>query len=417
MERSQLTIDELIIETMEALISAGLKSTSGWGSYQRYYKTISKFFHQSGVTQYDADTITAYLKMVDERYERQEITYQYYLNLHHVAKVLVDYASEDVIISTRRPNGTKFRLCERYEAILADYLKSQAFHPNTSDDIEWAIRRFFYYLEQIGHFSLHTVKEEHIRRFIISMSQQMTDGSLKNVLSYLNEFSAFLHKEGLCDVNYIPLFSAKIRREYKIRSYLTDDELRRILAQIDTSTIRGKRDMAMIRLGITTGLRAVDIINLRLCDIDWMKGEIKLIQSKTGASVALPLLPEAGEAIKEYILSGRPESPSDFIFLTTKYPVRKLADGTSLGYVFEKYEQLAGIRRAAFDGKGFHALRRTVARKMVISGVPITTISQILGHLELDSAKQYLSFDSANLKLCALDFSGIEMEGGALFHE
>ena len=59
MERSQQIIDELIIETMEALISAGLKSTSVWGSYQRYYKTISKFFHQSSVTQYDTDTITA----------------------------------------------------------------------------------------------------------------------------------------------------------------------------------------------------------------------------------------------------------------------------------------------------------------------------------------------------------------------
>lgn len=89
-----------------------------------------------------------------------------------------------------------------------------------------------------------------------------------------------------------------------------------------------------------------------------------------------------------------------------------MAEGTSLGYVFEKYQRQAGIVRTPFDGKGFHSLRRMVATKMIVSGVPVTTISQVLGHAKIDSAKQYLSFDTEHLKQCALGLEGIEISGG-----
>ena len=71
---------------------------------------------------------------------------------------------------------------------------------------------------------------------------------------------------------------------------------------------------------------------MKLKDIDWLRGEIRLVQRKTLIPVILPLMPEAGEAIKEYILFARPESDSDYIFLTTKYPIRKFTDDTTFGY-------------------------------------------------------------------------------------
>ena len=65
-----------------------------------------------------------------------------------------------------------------------------------------------------------------------------------------------------------------------IQSYVTDEELERILGVIDTETETGKRNRAIILVGATTGLRAIDIIRMKLTDIDWRKGEIKLVQSK-----------------------------------------------------------------------------------------------------------------------------------------
>lgn len=73
---------------------------------------------------------------------------------------------------------------------------------------------------------------------------------------------------------------------------------------------------------------------------------------------------------------------------------------------------MAGIKRQPFDGKGFHSLRRRIATKMVIAGVPVTTVSQVLGQMKMDSAKQYLVFDTENLRECAISLAGIEVAGG-----
>lgn len=162
--------------------------------------------------------------------------------------------------------------------------------------------------------------------------------------------------------------------------------------------------------GATTGLRAVDIARLKLTDIDWIRGEIHVMQSKTGGMLYLPLLPEAGESIKDYILNGRPDSDAPEIFLREKAPFVPMASGVGIGYMFDCYCKKAGIDRKPFDGKGFHGLRRRLARNMLVSGTPVTTIAQVLGHQNLDTAKQYLSLDSQNLKTCALDFSCVPLE-------
>ena len=170
--------------------------------------------------------------------------------------------------------------------------------------------------------------------------------------------------------------------------------------------------MAMILLGVSTGMRAADIVNLKLHDIDWLNGELHLVQNKTSNPVVLPLMRNVGEALKDYILNARPDISSEYVFLTTRFPIRKLSEGTSLAFIFEKYEEMAGIERKPFDGKGFHSLRRRIATKMVIAGVPVTTVSQVLGQMKMDSAKQYLSFNTENLRECAISLDGIEIDGG-----
>lgn len=81
--------------------------------------------------------------------------------------------------------------------------------------------------------------------------------------------------------------------------------------------------------------------------------------------------------------------------------------------MYRKYVQAvpeeSGHCRHAFDGKGFHGLRRRLAKKLLVTGTPLTTIAQILGHDDLKSSRQYLSLDTGNLKECALDFRGIPL--------
>ena len=81
----------------------------------------------------------------------------------------------------------------------------------------------------------------------------------------------------------------------------------------------------------------------------------------------------------------------------------------AIGDMFSKYQKKAGIVRQPFDGKGFHGLRRRLAKKLIVNGTPLTTVAQILGHNDLQSVRQYLSLDTNNLRECALDFSDIPL--------
>lgn len=116
--------------------------------------------------------------------------------------------------------------------------------------------------------------------------------------------------------------------------------------------------------------------------------------------------------MKEYILHARPKNDFPHIFLRAQAPFQPLNAGSAVGYTYAKYQQKAGIERRPFDGKGFHSLRRMLAKDMTVAGIPVTTTAQILGHSNLNTVKQYISLDTVHLKECALDFRGIEVAGG-----
>lgn len=412
MQTENLTYNDVVVKTIEAMVVSGLKNTTVHGSYSKYYGMLGKYLDQRGIHHYDHDAIEEYLEIQEKRYRKKEIHKRHYCGIKRAVRILVEYANGDMMVIPKIKHITRFPLNNTFEEIISDYLDHNTFHPNTRDDIVWALRRFMHYFEQLGHTTLHCIEERHIRQFLLSMSETLSPGSLKNIMCYLKAFMVYAFDHGYMFWNASALFDVKIRRENKIYPVISDHELERTLAQINTKSLVGKRDMAMILLGVSNGMRAADIVNLKLHDIDWLNGELHLVQNKTANPVVLPLMRNVGEALKDYILNARPDISSEYVFLTTRFPIRKLSEGTSLAFIFEKYEEMAGIERKPFDGKGFHSLRRRIATKMVIAGVPVTTVSQVLGQMKMDSAKQYLSFNTENLRECAISLDGIEIDGG-----
>lgn len=78
------------------------------------------------------------------------------------------------------------------------------------------------------------------------------------------------------DIPFEGLFAVSVFRETKIQQPLSTDELNRILEQIDLTKAKGKRNLAIILLGAELGLRASDIINLKLNDVDWLRKELHM---------------------------------------------------------------------------------------------------------------------------------------------
>jgi integrase len=290
------------------------------------------------------------------------------------------------------------------------FVTHQGYGTNTRDDAVWAVRKYLCYFEMLGHETLATVTVDDVQRFILKVASEVKTSTLHNLFLYLRHFHIFLKEIGEEAPDCVELFSHKVYREMPIQGYVTDEELEQILNVIDTSTEVGKRNRAIILLGATTGLRACDIIRLKLTDIDWRKGEIRIEQSKTNQAIRLPLLSEAGDAIQDYILNARPLSHCSELFLRCAAPRTVIENATAVGTMFKDYERRAGIVRQPFDGKGFHGLRRRLAKKLLVSGSSLTIVAQVLGQTDMHSALQYLALDTGNLKECALSFSGIPVE-------
>jgi integrase len=240
----------------------------------------------------------------------------------------------------------------------------------------------------------------------------MASSSVHNVQLYLRKLCGYLCEHGLLDNPYTALLSMKVSRESKLYPPADCDELAVIMAHIDRSSKKGKRDYAMIMIGIALGLRAIDIIRLKLSDIDWKHGEITIVQAKTDKTVVLSLTADVGSSLRDYIFYGRHNTGSDIIFQRSNAPFTPLKDAVSVGEALDLYRSKAGLPREPFDGKCFHSLRRALGTNMVTAGIPFNDVVQVMGDRKPDSIKKYIKLDSQHLGECALGLTGIEIGGG-----
>jgi integrase/recombinase XerD len=179
-----------------------------------------------------------------------------------------------------------------------------------------------------------------------------------------------------------------------------DNNISRLLAAVDRGSPMGKRDYAVLQIVIKLGLRDGDVRNLKFENIKWSSNRIEFIQAKTMQFQSLPLLPEVGNAIIDYLKNGRPESSLPQLFLKHKAPY----DGfQKAGNIVTKYMKLAKIPIPLDRRHGIHSLRHSLANRLLNQEIPLDVIAGILGHITINSSKEYMHLDIANLRKCALE--------------
>ena len=167
-------------------------------------------------------------------------------------------------------------------------------------------------------------------------------------------------------------------------------------ARIQAKTPMELRHAAIVSVGLWTGLRASDIVGLRLNDISWTESTITVVQQKTGVLLTLPLLVQAGNAILAYLREGRPTTPSPFLFVKHKVPFTQLTTTACR----KALQQVLGDIYASCGG--FHVLRRTFATRMLRGDIGARQISAALGHSADYTLHKYLALDPSRMRACAL---------------
>lgn len=190
-----------------------------------------------------------------------------------------------------------------------------------------------------------------------------------------------------------------MKRSHKILPTLSEEVERQVVQACATPVIAA-RDAAITLLAVTTGLRACDIVNLRLGDIDWRARTAGIVQQKTRNPLTIPLTDLLVSRLADYVLDQRPASPDEHVFLRSVAPHTRLGDHAAVHRIITTVFCRAGVT----DVKGStRLLRHNAATRLLRASVPLPTIAAVLGHASPESTDVYLSVDNVCLLDCVLD--------------
>jgi site-specific recombinase XerD len=300
-----------------------------------------------------------------------------------------------------KPETTEF---QNVHTLFLSYLLVEKKSKNTSDSYRNISCKFLLFIEKSGYTSLKAVPLEFIHHFFNELRNTWEAGSLRTAASGMRSFLNFA-EDGSRLLTAVP---DQLLRKRTIIPVLTQGEEQAVWDVLQTDAI-SSRDKAIMTLALLTGLRAVDILALRLEDIDWQRDVINIIQKKTNEPLVLPLLPAMGNALARYIANDRPTSDSPFVFLSCNAPHQPLKEHASCYAVVRKVFSCAGVRLGN-ELKGTRLLRHHVASKMLRKGVALQTISSTLGHVHPDTTNIYLTTDEEKLRHCASTLALIPMK-------
>jgi len=346
---------------------------------------------------------SSFIAVQDLRFRNGEIGRKFHSTLIKTIGLLHEYENTGAIVWKRRlsvkPPLKEFE--QPYQGFI-DTL--------TNDLSSGSIRMMALYSKQLllhlierKHYNFSKVGLNDIQQFLVSAGSKHR-GNISNVIWVIKRFFKYLNECHISELSIEHMIGNVGPRRIKALPCLSENEVSDLLSSADLKTKCGKRDYAIISIALSTGLRCCDIIGLKFSSIDWHSDTITISQQKTGNILTLPFDGVAGNAIADYILTARPQSDEPYIFLRTCRPYTRLKN-TFAGSTIIRWLKNAGISREAHDGKTFHALRRTVGTRLIESGADLSMTAQILGHIQIDSTRRYISLSEQGLRDCCLPIS------------
>lgn len=274
----------------------------------------------------------------------------------------------------RQQRGTCTRTLSSYEAHLRELLARLGDEPGTWD-------------------------AQSLREFVLEGSRTRGWATAKKRTTVLRMFLRYLIAEGRCASGLegaIPVLAHW--RLSSLPRYLSQDDVERVIASCDVATAVGKRDRAILLLLARLGLRAGDIVQMRLHDIDWRGGWIH-VAGKGCRETRLPLTREVGDALVAYLTHGRPQTDADTVFLCCRAPFRAFGSHCAVSVIVDRAFARAGVTRPSRGAA--HLLRHSVATSMLRHGASLHDVAALLRHRSVATTEIYAKVDVTALRLIA----------------
>jgi len=239
-----------------------------------------------------------------------------------------------------------------------------------------------------------------IEAFIRAAARRRDRASLQHTVAHLRSFLRFLAASDLAPAGLEnQIDTPRLYRQERLPRALSWKTVRALLRAVDRSTPEGKRDYAMLLLIATYGLRSCEVVSLTLDDVQWRSGRLHVPRSKIATALELPLTPQVGTALFDYLRHGRPPLPYREIFLRVRAPAGPLKP-TAVTEVFQNWARRS---RLPIAWQGPHCLRHSLAVHLLRQQTPLKVIGDLLGHRSAESTCVYLRLHVEDLRDVALN--------------
>jgi len=247
--------------------------------------------------------------------------------------------------------------------------------------------------EDVGQWNAQAV-----RKFFLEEAGQSGASTTQALITSLRAFIRFLNFQGECrDDLAIAIPAVAHWRLARLPRCLSAEEVNRLIASSNGTTLGRLRDRAILLMLARLGLRSGDVAALRLSDIDWNNGTLR-VSGKGRYQVRLPLPQDVGDALLRYLECRPANVATDHVFMRSKAPCGPFTSGDGVSSVVKH-----ALKRANIDApaKGAHLLRHTAATEMLRNGVPLDQAGLVLRHRSIDMTAYYAKADVALLKQVA----------------
>lgn len=293
-----------------------------------------------------------------------------------------------------------------FAGLLEEYVTFLQHHRGLRDSTLYARRRwggrFLHHLaEHLPDGDLTRLTVPLVDAFVLPLARTVGRGTQSAVTQAVRGLLRHFHRTGRVAADWSRFVQAP--RRYRLASVpttISTEEVHRLLTTVDRRSAVGRRNYAILLLLAVYGLRAREVVDLRLDDIDWRAGIVRVQRSKTARPLVLPLTVAVGGALVTYLRRGRPPTDAREIFVRHDgRPVRFRKSGPVYAIVRRAFDH-AGIRAAR---RGPHVLRHALATHLVQRGFALKVVSDLLGHQHPDSTLPYTKLAIEDLREVALE--------------
>lgn len=258
------------------------------------------------------------------------------------------------------------------------------------------VRQFLYIMFPDGTFSREKVGLACVTRYLSEGIAHASASTKRGFCTEVRAYARFLCASGF-ESTAGPIVKVALKGPLPndpLPKLITEGDLRTLAESADPGTSRGKRDLAMLLLMGNLGLRRSDVALLKLDDVDWANGILRIRNSKSISDRSIPLDAETGAALEDYVLNARRrDAGSRSLFLPDGNEKRgKRMTFSQVGSALSLLSEKAGVK---FPGT--HSMRHAAATNMANNGVGIKPIADILGHEDIGTTMGYLRVDLARL--------------------